>query len=106
MLVPVARAAVDFYWMGRYLERTEHTARLLEYQLTRLVDTPADQLALGWRVVYKTLGHSAPQVSMDADEVERLQHQAVLLDTWVRVGQPSDGPRLSWSDLLRVCRAY
>lgn len=210
----LARAAADFYWMGRYLERTEHTARLLEYQLTRLVDTPADQLALGWRVVYRTLGHSAPQVPMDADEaeafliadaytlagtfvedetnpnsmiscwtqardnakqlrpwlpvrvwtclnqgfmwirdcdfakawaegpaelaleaidrlrllvgvvdammsrddawrfmelgrfVERLQHQAVLLDTWVRVGQPSDGPRLSWSDLLRVTRAY
>lgn len=210
----LARAAADFYWMGRYLERTEHTARLLEYQLTRLVDTPADQLALGWRVVYTTLGHPVPQVPTDADEaevfliadaytlagtlvedvtnpnsmiscwsrarenarqlrpwlpvrvwtclnrgfmwirdcdfarawaegpaelaleaidrlhllvgvvdammsrddawrfmelgrlVERLQHQAVLLDTWVRAGQPSDGPRLSWSDLLRVCRAY
>ena len=210
----LARAAADFYWMGRYLERTEHTARLLEYQLTRLVDTPADQLALGWRVVYRTLGHPTPQVPTDADEaeafliadaytlagtlveddtspnsmiscwsqarenarqlrpwlpvrvwtclnqgfmwirdcnfarvwaegpaelaleaidrlrlfvgvvdammsrddawrfmelgrfVERLQHQAILLDTWVRVGQPADGPRLSWSDLLRVCRAY
>ena len=210
----LARAAADFYWMGRYFERTEHTARLLEYQLTRLVDTPADQLALGWRVVYETLGHPAPRVPTDAEEaevfliadaytlagtfvedetnpnsmiscwsrarenakqlrpwlpvrvwtclnqgfmwirdrdfarawaegpaelaleaidrlrllvgvvdammsrddawrfmelgrfVERLQHQAVLLDAWARAGQPSDGPRLSWSDLLRVCRAY
>ena len=39
--------------------------------------------------------------------VERLQHQTVLLDTWVTMGHPSEsGPRLSWSDLLRVSRAY
>ncbi len=210
----LARAAADFYWMGRYIERTEHTARLLEYQLTRLVDTPADQLALGWCVVYAALEHPAPSLPEDVDEaeaflvadaytlagtlvedetnpnsmlscwsqardnakqlrpwlpvrvwtclnqgfmwlrdsdfakawaegpaelaieavdrlrllagvveammarddawrfmelgrfVERLQHQAVLLDTWGRLGQPSDGPRLSWSGLLRVCSAH
>lgn len=66
----LARAAADFYWMGRYLERTEQTARLLEYQLTRLVDTPADQLALGWRVLHRTFGHPAPPVPADADEAE------------------------------------
>ncbi len=210
----LARAAADFYWMGRYLERTEQTARLLEYQLERLVDTPAEEVALGWRVLYKTFGHPAPPLPNDADEaevfliadaytlagtfveddtnsnsmiscwslarenakqlrpwlpvrvwtcfnqgfmwirdcdfsrawaegpaalaleaidwlrllagvvdammarddawrflelgrfVERLQHQTVLLDTWARLGQPGEGPRLSWSDLLRVSRAY
>ncbi len=211
----LARAAADFYWMGRYLERTEQTARLLHYQLTRLVDTPADELALGWRVLYRTFGHPPPPVPTDADEaevfliadaytlagtfvedetnpnsmiscwsqarenarqlrpwlpvrvwtclnqgflrirtrdfarawaegpaelalgaidrlrllagvidammsrddawrflelgrfVERLQHQTVLLDTWVSIGHPPEsGPRLSWSDLLRVCGAY
>ena len=210
----LARAAADFYWMGRYLERTEQTARLLEYQLTRLVDTPAEEVALGWRVLYATFGHPAPPLPKDADEaevfliadaytlagtfveddtnpnsmiscwsqarenakqlrpwlpvrvwtclnqgfmwirdcdfsrawaegpaaqtleaidrlrllagvvdammsrddawrflelgrfVERLQHQTVLLDTWARLGQPEPGPRLTWSDLLRVSRAY
>ena len=58
----LARAAADFYWMGRYIERTEQTARLLEYQLTRLVDTPADRPALGWRVLYRTFGHPTPPV--------------------------------------------
>ena len=210
----LARAAADFYWMGRYLERTEQTARLLEYQLERLVDTPAEEVALGWRVLYSTFGHPAPPLPTDADEaevfliadaytlagtfveddtnsnsmiscwslarenakqlrpwlpvrvwtclnqgfmwirdcdfsrawaegpaalaleaidrlrllagvvdammarddawrflelgrfVERLQHQTVLLDTWARLGQPAQGARLSWSDLLRVSRAY
>ena len=210
----LARAAADFYWMGRYLERSEQTGRLLEYQLTRLVDTPAEELALGWRVLHQALGHATPPVPADADEaeefltadaytlagtlveddtnpdsivscwstarenarqlrpwlpvrvwtclnqgflwirdcdfaqawadgpaelaleavdklrllagvveammarddawrflqlgrfVERLQHQTVLVDTWVNVGHPPDPPRLSWSDLLRVCRAY
>ena len=66
----LARAAADFYWMGRYFERTEHTARLLQYQLTRLVDTPADELALGWRVIYRTLGQSSPVTPTQADEAE------------------------------------
>ncbi len=66
----LARVAGDFYWMGRYLERTEHTARLLRYQLSGLVDTPADEVALGWRVAYRTLGQSAPDAPADADEAE------------------------------------
>ena len=66
----LAREAGDFYWMGRYIERTEQTARLLRHQLTGLVDTPADELALGWRVLYRTLGQSVPDTPADADEAE------------------------------------
>ena len=66
----LARVAADFYWMGRYIERTEHTARLLRHQLTGLVDTPADEVALGWRVLYRALGQSAPDAPADLDEAE------------------------------------
>ena len=66
----LARVAGEFYWMGRYLERTEHTARLLEHQLSRLVDSPADELALGWSAVYRALRQPAPDMSEDADEAE------------------------------------
>lgn len=66
----LARAAADFYWMGRYVERTEHTARLLDYQLTRLVDTPASELAQGWRVLYDIFGLPAPTVTTEGDEAE------------------------------------
>ncbi len=66
----LARVAADFYWMGRYVERTEHTGRLLQYQLNRLVDRPADELAIEWRAVYRALGQSPPGVSADPDEAE------------------------------------
>ncbi|MYE34754.1 MAG: alpha-E domain-containing protein [Gemmatimonadales bacterium] len=66
----LARMAANFYWLGRYAERTENTARLLEFQLTRLVDTDADELALGWRVVYRALSQSPPHAPADVDEAE------------------------------------
>lgn len=66
----LARMAANFYWLGRYAERTENTARLLEYQLTRLVDTDADEIALGWRVVYRALSQSPPRAPTDVDEAE------------------------------------
>ena len=66
----LARAAADFYWMGRYVERTEQTARLLHYQLTRLVDTPAEELARGWSILYNIFGLAPPTVATDADEAE------------------------------------
>ncbi|WP_419161499.1 alpha-E domain-containing protein [Candidatus Palauibacter sp.] len=66
----LARMAANFYWLGRYVERTENTGRLLEYQLVRLVDTDADELALGWRVVYRTLSQPPPAAPADVDEAE------------------------------------
>lgn len=66
----LARAAADFYWMGRYLERAEQIARLLDYQLTRLVDTPARELAHSWQVLYDVVGLASPSVPIDADEAE------------------------------------
>lgn len=66
----LARVAGEFYWMGRYLERTEHTARLLDHQLRCLVDTPADELAVQWSAIYRSLRQPAPDVSEDADEAE------------------------------------
>ncbi len=66
----LARVAADFYWMGRYIERTEHTASVLRHQLTGLVDTPADEVALGWRVLYRALGQSTPEAPADVDEAE------------------------------------
>ncbi len=67
----LARVAGDFYWMGRYLERTEQTARLLEYQLTRLVDSPAEDLAAGWAAVYRALRQPPLDAAHEAVDAER-----------------------------------
>ncbi len=66
----LARAAADFYWMGRYFERAEHTARLLDYHLARLVDTPVDVLAHGWQVLYAALGQPPPVSPTVTDDAE------------------------------------
>lgn len=66
----LATVAADFYWLGRYAERAEHTARLLRHQFTRLPDTPAVDLARGWRAIYRSLGQAGPAAPGGADEAE------------------------------------
>ncbi len=66
----LARAAGDFYWMGRYFERAEHTARLLDHHLARLVDTPADVLAHGWQLLYAALAQPPPTSPTETGDAE------------------------------------
>ena len=66
----LAREAADFYWLGRYAQRIEQTARLLEYQVIRLVDRPADGLAAGWQMIYRVLGQIPPGEAVSGDEAE------------------------------------
>lgn len=68
----LARVAADFYWLGRHVERIEHTAGLLQFQLTRLVDRPADELAVGWQAIYQVLGQAPPGVATSGGEAETL----------------------------------
>ena len=56
----LARVAANFYWMGRYLERTGQTVRLVRYPLDHLVDRTVEEIAVGWEVVYRTLGQPPP----------------------------------------------
>ena len=42
----LSRVADSLYWMSRYLERAEHTARVLDVTLRQMLDqTPTRQLA-------------------------------------------------------------
>ena len=94
----LARAAADLYWMGRYLERTEHTARLLRHQLGGLADTSAKEVALGWRVIYRTLGQSVPEAPADADEAEAflIADAYTLAGTLVEDGTNPDSMISCW----------
>ena len=66
----LARVAANFYWMGRYLERTKQTIRLVRYPLDRLVDRTASEIAVAWEVVYRTLGQMPPHSPDSSDEAE------------------------------------
>lgn len=56
----LARSAECLYWMGRYLERTEHLSQLMEVQVGALVDRPVRELTFGWRRIYKQLNEQPP----------------------------------------------
>ena len=46
----LSSTAKRMYWLGRYLERTENTARLVSVHANLLMDLPK-RLPLGWRPV-------------------------------------------------------
>jgi uncharacterized circularly permuted ATP-grasp superfamily protein/uncharacterized alpha-E superfamily protein len=45
-----SRAADNLFWLGRYLERTEATLRLIRCLAGRMIDTDAETANVGWTV--------------------------------------------------------
>lgn len=64
----LSRVADSLYWMSRYLERAEHTARLLDVSLNLLLDEAGDDGAVSWRRLLKSLDTPAPATSGGADD--------------------------------------
>lgn len=55
----LSRVADSLYWMSRYLERAEHTARLLDVNLNLMLDESLSSAEHRWLRVLHTLGHPA-----------------------------------------------
>ena len=73
----LARVADALYWMGRYLERAENTARVLAVQHNALIDNPVEDANTGWRRVLQGLAIPHPV----QDEIDsRAAFASVLLD--------------------------
>ncbi len=51
----LSRVADSLYWMSRYLERAEHTARLLDVNLHGLLDQKSDVIEQRWGRVRRSL---------------------------------------------------
>jgi uncharacterized alpha-E superfamily protein len=51
----LSRVADSLYWMSRYLERAEHTARLLDVTLHQLIDVDAQVSQQRWLRLWQTL---------------------------------------------------
>ncbi|MDI6748007.1 MAG: alpha-E domain-containing protein [Rhodocyclaceae bacterium] len=51
----LSRVAENLYWMGRYLERAENTARFINSTTQVLLDLPRDA-SFGWNVLLKVAG--------------------------------------------------
>lgn len=62
----LSRVAESLYWLGRYLERAENTARFINSTTQVLLDLPRDA-AFGWDVLLKVAG-------LDHEFASRYQH--------------------------------
>ena len=56
----LSRVADSLYWMSRYLERAEHTARLVDVELQLWLDQSPEAGAGRWRFLLEALRTPAP----------------------------------------------
>jgi len=69
----LSRVADSLYWMSRYLERAEHTARLIEVDLQLRLDQSPETSAGRWLRLLDALQTPAPQdTTIDAGSITNL----------------------------------
>ncbi|MGB2888571.1 MAG: alpha-E domain-containing protein [Candidatus Acidiferrales bacterium] len=61
----LSRVADSLYWMSRYLERAEHTARLVDVELQLWLDQSPEAGAGRWRFLVEALRTAAAQAAVD-----------------------------------------
>lgn len=66
----LSRVADNLYWMSRYLERAEHTARLLNVHLTLMLDQFPDAAGLRWQRMIAAL-------CLEPDEVPAIEPESI-----------------------------
>ena len=65
----LSRVAGSLYWMSRYLERAEHTARLIDVQLNQMLDQAGGDTSLRWQRLLHSLRMPSPEGAVDAYSV-------------------------------------
>ncbi len=69
----LSRVADSLYWMSRYLERTEHTARLIGVGLTQILDQTPQAIAPRWSRLLAALDVEPPATGLeDPQTITRL----------------------------------
>src|ERR1700743_1137072 len=63
----LSRVADSLYWMSRYIERAEHTARVMAVKLESMIEQTPDDASASWaRVIEALTGEVTPTASQDA----------------------------------------
>ena len=66
----LSRVAETIYWIGRYLERAENTARLINVNTNLILDLPKG-IALGWEPLIRILGCNSAYAEKHDEVTER-----------------------------------
>src|SRR5882757_3000498 len=68
----LSRVADSLYWMSRYIERAEHTARLIAVKLESMVEQTPEDAAASWaRVTESLTGEKTVPLHLDAFAITR-----------------------------------
>jgi uncharacterized alpha-E superfamily protein len=67
----LSRVADSLYWMSRYLERVEHTARLLDVSLNQMLDQTPESAERRWDRLLASLKSVSPGATTDANTITR-----------------------------------
>jgi uncharacterized alpha-E superfamily protein len=68
----LSRVDDGLYWLSRYLERAEHTARLIDVHLNTMLDQAGGDENLRWQRLLRSLRIPLPAGEIDAYSVTRL----------------------------------
>jgi uncharacterized alpha-E superfamily protein len=69
----LSRVASSLYWMSRYLQRAEHTARVIDVNLVLMLDQAPAHATRRWERLFKTLHMTLPPGAQEPQQmVERL----------------------------------
>lgn len=76
----LSRVAENIYWMARYIERAENTARLIMVNTTLMLDLPKG-VQPGWRPIVEILGSDEYYLQQHDDFNERTVLKFLIADT-------------------------
>ena len=65
----LSRVAESLYWLSRYLERAEHTARLIDVHLNSMLDQAGGDENLRWQRLLLSLRTPAPDGEIELSSV-------------------------------------
>src|SRR6516164_7195214 len=68
----LSRVADSLYWMSRYLERAEHTARVMQVQYNLMLEVSPESEGHRWLRVMRSLGVKDP--ALDENSARQLAH--------------------------------
>ena len=64
----LSRSAEGLYWIGRYLERAQHSCRLIADQFETMKDRPVDEIDKGWRRLFQGLQRVPAGGELDSNQ--------------------------------------
>ena len=79
----LSRVAARLYWLGRYIERIESTARLITVNSNLLMDLPV-RLPLGWQPLIDIMGSEELFESHHKEATERNVVRFLTNNSWAQ----------------------